>query len=212
MAAATTARRRTTKAAKPAPVEEPEVEELEETDEDELEEMEEDEVADSKPSKTSAAKQDVTFGIRDLCAHIKEETGNDVDPRALRTLIRKMAREENPRVDREIKAGNRSRYDWSGPNDPEVVAIVNAFKAGELEEEKKAKLEALKQQKAAKNAAKKKAAEEVAEEDDSEAEEPAPKPTARRTARKTTTRTRRAAKPEPEVVEDDDELDLDDED
>lgn len=213
-AAASTRRRTATKPAKP--VEPEEIEDLEETeaDEDELEEMEEDEVAETKPAAKKSTATEVTFGIRDLVAHIKEETGQDTDPRGLRTLIRKMARDGSGRVDREIKAGNRTRYDWSGPNDPEVVKIVEAFKAGELEAEKQAKLAALKEQKAKKTAAKKAAqAEELPEEDDEEVEEkPAPRRrvAAKKTAAKPATRTRRKA-PEPEVVEDDEELDLDDE-
>jgi hypothetical protein len=217
MPAAGTTRRRTS--TKPAKVVEPEeVEDLEETEADEdeeLEEMDEDEVADTKPTTKKSTASEVTFGIRDLVAHIKEETGQDTDPRGLRTLIRKMARDGSGRVDREIKAGNRTRYDWSGPNDPEVVKIVTAFKAGELEQEKQAKLAALKEQKAKKTAAKKAAqAEELPEEDDEEVEEkPAPRRRAAKKttagAPKTTTRTRRKA-PEPEVVEDDEELDLDD--
>lgn len=217
MPAAASTRRRTS--TKPAKVVEPEeVEDLEETeaDDEELEEMDEDEVAETKPTAKKSTVSDVTFGIRDLVAHIKEETGQDTDPRGLRTLIRKMARDGSGRVDREIKAGNRTRYDWSGPNDPEVVKIVAAFKAGELEQEKQAKLAALKEQKAKKTAAKKAAAaEEVQEDDGDEDEKPAPR---RRTAAKkttagtkTTTRARRKA-PEPEVVEDDEELDLDDDD
>jgi hypothetical protein len=213
-AAASTRRRTSTKAAKP--VEPEEVEDLEETeaDEDELEEMDEDEVADTKPVTKKSTATEVTFGIRDLVAHIKEETGQDTDPRGLRTLIRKMARDGSGRVDREIKAGNRTRYDWAGPNDPEVVKIVAAFKAGELEQEKQAKLAALKEQKAKKTAAKKAAAAEEVQEDDGEEEEEAPAPRRRTAAKKTAakpaaTRTRRKA-PEPEVVEDDEELDLDD--
>jgi hypothetical protein len=214
-AAGTTRRRTNTKPVKA--VEPEEVEDLEETeaDDEELEEMDEDEVADTKPATKKSTASEVTFGIRDLVAHIKEETGQDTDPRGLRTLIRKMARDGSGRVDREIKAGNRTRYDWSGPNDPEVVKIVEAFKAGELEQEKQAKLAALKEQKAKKTAAKKQAAAAEVEEDDGEEDEAPAKP-ARRTAAKkattakTTTRRRAAAKPEPEVVEDDEELDLDD--
>lgn len=222
--AATTRRRSATKP-KAAPVQEPEeveeeLEELEdesdteddaaEDEDDELEELEEDEVVDEKPASKKAKKTDsVTFGIRDLVALIKKETGEDTDPRGLRTLIRKMARDESGRVQREITPGNRTRYDWSGPNDPEVRAIVKAFKAGELEEDKKAKLAALKERKAAQVAAKKKAAEaESVEEADDEEEAPAPR---RRTAKKTTP-ARRKAKPAPvEEVEDDEELDLDEE-
>lgn len=218
MAAATT-RRRSTKAAKPA---EPEVEpeelteddELEAEDNDDLEELEEDEVSETKPATSKKAADTVTFGIRDLVDHIKAETGQDTDPRSIRTLIRKMARDGSGRVDREIKAGNRQRYDWSGPNDPEVAAIVAAFKGGELEAEKQAKLAALKEQKAAKVAAKKAAAASSAEEDDTDEDEaPSKKPaTRKRAAAKTPARRTRARKaPEPEVVEDDEELDLDDE-
>lgn len=145
---ATTTRRTSTKkaaTAKPAPAEV----------DDELEELEEDEVEEA-PAK---ATQAVTFGVADLCKVIntrraKEETeGKDVTPRELRTLIRKMAREDKPRVDREIKAGNRSRYDWSGPKDPEVQAIVKAYFGGELEADKQEKLAALKARKAEKVAA-----------------------------------------------------------
>ena len=208
MPAATRTRRATTKAAKPAEPEE--VEELEETDaDDELDELEEDEVAEEKPTTSKSSTQEVTFGIRDLVAHIEAETGQKTDPRSLRTLIRKMARDGSKRVNREIKAGNRTRYDWSGPNDPEVVAIVKAFKDGELEAEKQAKLQALKEQKAAKQAAKKKAAAADAVEED-EGEDEAPAKPARRTAKKTTARRTTKKAPEPEVVEDDEELDLDD--
>lgn len=198
--------------AKPAPVVEPEeLEEdedleVEDTDDEDLDELEADEVADEKPkTKKSSTSADVTFGIQDLVKEIKKQTGQDTDPRAIRTLIRKMARDGSGRVEREIVPGNRTRYDWSGPNDPEVRAIVEAFKGGELEAEKKAKLDKLKADKAAKAAAKKRAAEEAGEED----ETPAKKST-RRAAKKAAP-ARRTKKAEPvEEIEDDDELDLDD--
>lgn len=207
MAARTT---RTRAKAKAAP--EPEV-----TDEDDdLETLEEDEVTDAKPATKSTA-QEVTFGVRDLCDLIKTETGKDVTPREIRTLIRKMARDGSGRVEREIVPGNRSRYDWSGPNDPEVRKILVAFGAGELEADKQEKLAALKERKAAQTAAKKKAAAaaEVEEDDTEEDEAPAAKPAPRRrAAAKKTTATRRTRKPapEPEPVEDDEELDFDDSD
>lgn len=206
------AKKTTASKAKPAPapeVEEDELEDLEVEDndgDDELEELEEDEVEETKPAgkkKSAGRDADITFGIRDLVELINKTTGDSTDPRAVRTLIRKMARDESGRVDREIKAGNRARYNWTGPNDPEVVAILAAYKGGELEAEKQAKLSALKEQKAAKLAAKKKEAEE-AEGDEGSA--PAPK----RTAKKATTK--RPAKPAPvEEVEDDEELEFDDE-
>jgi hypothetical protein len=213
MAAATRTRRTaTTKPAKAEPVEEePEELEAEDTEEEDMEELEEDEVSDEKPApKKSSAAAEITFGIRDLVELIEKKTGQKTDPRGVRTLIRKMARDGSGRVNREITPGNRTRYDWSGPNDPEVVKIVKAFSDGELEAEKQAKLTALKENKAAKTAAKKAAAAEVEEADEDEA--PA-KPARRRTAaKKTTAPARRTRKqPEPELVEDDEELELDDE-
>ncbi len=185
---ATQTRRASTKkaaTAKPAPEAEVEDEELEELEEDEATEA---------PAK--AAAQAVTFGVADLCKLINKKRAsmenppgkNDVTPRELRTLIRKMARDNSGRVDREIVAGNRSRYDWSGPKDPEVLAIVKAYFGGELEADKAAKLQALKEQKAAKVAA-----------------APA-KPAAKKAPAK------KAAAPVVEEDEDDEELELEDED
>lgn len=129
------------------------VEDIEE-DED-LEELEELEEADETPKKgkKSAAQQEVTFGASDLAAHLSKKSDKAVSTRELRTLIRKMARDGTGRVDREIKAGNRTRYNWSGLDDPEVKAIIKAFNDGELEADKQEKLAKLKEQKAAKKAA-----------------------------------------------------------
>jgi hypothetical protein len=145
------------KKSKPAP--EPKVEdtELEEGDE-ELEELDEDEAEETPPAKKSAA-QDVIFGVSDLAKYLATKSGKKVTPRELRTLIRKMARDESGRVDREITPGNRTRYSWSGLKDPEVKAIIAAFNSGELEADKQAKLQELKDRKAKKDADKKAAAE-----------------------------------------------------
>lgn len=167
-------------APKPPPVED--TEELEEDDED-LEELEDDDEAEAAPKKASkaAAQSAVTFGVSDLAKYLVKKTGVKVDARGLRTLIRKMARDESGRVDREIIAGNRARYDWPlGLKDPEVKAIIAAFEGGELEADKQEKLQALKDRKAAqgpspkKKAAKKAARKpvvEVDEDDDEELEE-----------------------------------------
>ena len=120
--------------------------ELDEVDGEDVEE---------KPSK-KGGQEEVTFGASDLAKLLSEKSGKTVTTRELRTLIRKMARDGSGRVNREIKAGNRTRYNWSGPKDPEVKAIIAAFDSGELEADKKAKLEELKT-----NKAKKKAAEEA---------------------------------------------------
>lgn len=128
----------------------PEPEEIE--DDDELEELEEDEVEETAPAK-KAAQQAVTFGVSDLAKHLQAQ-GHKVDARGLRTLIRKMARDGSKRVEREIVAGNRSRYDWpKGLKDPEVKKIIAAFLGGELEQDKQEKLAALKERKASKDKA-----------------------------------------------------------
>ena len=159
-----------------------EVEDVEE--DEELEELEEAEETES-PKKRGGAAQEVTFGVADLCALIKKKTGQTVTTRALRTLIRKMARDGSNRVDREIVAGNRSRYDWTGPNDPEVKAILKAFTDGELEADKQEKLAALKERKASKT--------------------PAKKSTAKKSSAK-----RRAPEPVEELDDEDEELEEDD--
>jgi hypothetical protein len=145
-----TASKRTAKKAAPAPAPEPEVDEVELEDDEELDELEADEVEDA-PKKSAA--QEVTFGVSDLAKWLTQKFDKKVTPRELRTLIRKMARDGSGRVDRVITAGNRTRYDWpDGLKDPEVKAIVKAYKDGELEADKQEKLQALKDRKAAKDA------------------------------------------------------------
>lgn len=123
-----------------------------EPEELELEEVEGDE---AEASTTKGGQEEVTFGASDLARYLAEKTGKKVTPRELRTLIRKMARDGSKRVNREITPGNRTRYNWSGPEDPEVQAIIAAFEGGELEADKQAKLAELKENKAKKQAAKK---------------------------------------------------------
>jgi hypothetical protein len=177
MAARTATRKKA--AAKPQ-VTEPEPEEL---DEEELEEVEET-VESETPAKTSKGRPQVEFGIRQVCDLILQKHGKEVTPRELRVLARKLARDDSGRIDREIVAGNRAQYSWSGPKDPEVVALVEAYAAGEGEEEKRAKLAALKEKAAEKRAAQ-------------------PKKT-------TTKKAAKKADPVEELDDEDDELDLDD--
>lgn len=133
-----------------------------------------------KPAAKPAAKKaapveevetttEVTFGVKDLADLILEETGKTVTTRELRTLLRKMARDG--RIDRKIIPGNRTRYDWAGPEDPEVQAALEAYKSGELEADKKEKLAALKERKDAERAAKKAAAAEAEDDEDEELDE-----------------------------------------
>lgn len=179
-------------AAKPAPAPEPEEieEELDELgDDEEFEELEEAPAAAAPTGKkTRGGSDNVTFGVAHLAEHLTAKTKKQVTTRELRTLIRKMARDGKNRVQREIVAGNRSRYDWPlGLKDPEVKQIIAAYEGGEATEAKVEALTALKERNAAQRAAKKAAA---------------PAPTAKKAA---------AKKPAPPVEEnDDEELDFDD--
>lgn len=120
----------------------------------------------AKPAPALAAAE-TSFGVSDIAAIIKVRFNKDVKTRDLRTLLRKMARDG--RLDREIVAGNRDRWEWTGPEDPEVETILDAYEAGELEADKKEKLDALKARKAEQRAAKKAA--EADEDDESEDDE-----------------------------------------
>lgn len=122
-----------------------------------------------EPVEETTTTEEITFGVKDLCDLVKEKTGNDVSTREMRTLLRKMARDG--RIDREIIAGNRARYDWAGPEDPEVVAALAAFESGELEADKQEKLAALKERKAQQKAAKDAKAQEAEEDEDEELED-----------------------------------------
>ncbi len=122
-------------------------------EDEDLEELESDVDGEEAPKSKSKKDDGVTFGVADLVLLIKEETGKEFSTRDLRTLIRKMAREDNPRVDREVIPGNRARYDWpKGAKDPEVKRILTAVKGGEVEAGKKEALDALKARKAEKKA------------------------------------------------------------
>lgn len=123
----------------------------------------------TKPVETAAPVAEEVFGVSNIAELIKAETGKEVKTRDLRTLLRKMARDG--RLNREIVAGNRDRWTWSGPEDPEVEAILEAFNDGELERDKQEKLQALKDRKAEQRAAAKALAESEATDDEEELEE-----------------------------------------
>lgn len=121
-------------------VEDVELAELEEADEDET------------PAKAKKAEEPAIWGVRNLIALIKEKTGKEYKPREVRTLLRKLAR-DGKQIDREIVAGNKTRYAWTGPTDPEVKLILKSVKGGAIEASKKAALDKLKADKAARDAA-----------------------------------------------------------
>lgn len=131
------------------------VEEVEELEDDlEVEELDED-VEEEKPAtKTRKKRADApAFGIQELCALLEEEMGKAYTPREVRTQLRKMARDGSGRIEREVTPDNRSRYSWTGADDPEVQEIIKAVTGGEIEENKKAALDALKEKKAKEKAA-----------------------------------------------------------
>lgn len=118
-------------------------------DEAELEELD----SDAEEGDGTEAEKELVWGVQDLCKLLKKKTGKDYKPREVRTLLRKMAREKNPRVSRVIEADNRTRYAWGGPEDPEVKRIIKAVTGGEIEANKTEALQRLKADKAAKMAA-----------------------------------------------------------
>ncbi len=177
-------RRPTKKAAAKPPVEEPE----EVLEDEEFDEVEEGEVEEAPAKKSSGpGRPTVDFGIRHVCDILTKKTGKTVEPRELRTLARRLARDEqNQRIDREIVAGNRTMYSWPDANHPEVKALMAAYLGGEGEIEKKQKLDALKASKA--------------------------KPAATAPAAKKATAKKATAKAKPvEVIEDDEDEELFDE-
>ena len=160
-----------TKASKAkAPVEDLELEDLD-TDVEETE-------ASAKAKKGSKAKDTITFGVPHLCEYLTEKTGKTVTGRELRAQIRRMARDESGRVNREITQDNRSRYDWpDGLKDPEVKAIIAAYEDGEPEVAKQKALADLKERgakkkkdKAAKGGKSKKAPKAEVEDDEDDFE------------------------------------------
>jgi hypothetical protein len=121
----------------------------------------------SAPVEPEVTEEAEVFGVAQVAELIKVRTGKDVKTRDLRILLRKLARDG--RLDREIVAGNRARWEFDGPSDARVEVILEAFENGELEADKKEKLDALKARKAQQKAEAKAAAE--AEEGDEELED-----------------------------------------
>jgi hypothetical protein len=151
--ATATARRRGGKAdpkpAKPAP--EPEVEDIDDLEEDEVEDVEEEPEEEPAPKsrkkKTAESKKKAevpTNGTQWLADHVNSVLGTEYKAYDLRVVLRKLA--QKGKLQREVGA-DRSRYDFSGPKDPVVLAVIKMLKSGELERDKKAKLDQLKAKK-----------------------------------------------------------------
>lgn len=146
------------------PVEEV-VEELDTTDA-ELELDEDDEVEEEAPApkakkkapaKAKAEKpaaEKIEFGSGWLAEHVNSEAGTSHTPYTLRILLRKLTAEGTLKRD---ESQGRARYSFTGPEDPQVKAIVEAVKSGTDEKAKQERLDALKAKRAEAKAAKPKA-------------------------------------------------------
>lgn len=120
---ATTKSRRTTKKAAPAE------DDLDE-DIDATEDIEEDE--EPAPKKTSRAKKAPakkaapkaeTKGTAWLREHVSETLGQDVEATKLRIVLRKLIK------DGDIESPKDGRYQFDGPRDPNVKAVIAALRA-----------------------------------------------------------------------------------
>lgn len=170
---------------------------VEEVDElEELEELEEEAPpkkskktakAEEKPAKKPrrAASEDdeetSAYNAKWLCEYITEQTGKEYTPASLRVLLRKMARSGD--LAREVGV-DRGRYEFTGPNDSVVKAVLKAVKEGAIEKEKTERLQAVKDKKAAGKKAKADPEPEDDDEDDEDEEEEAPAPKKKATRRR----------------------------
>jgi hypothetical protein len=124
-------KKRATRSRKAAPKPEPEPE-PEEEDDDELEdvadddELEDEEEAPAKGKRQPPKRRVIEFGTNWLAEHVNEKCGTSHSPYTLRALIRKMVKEKA--FDRNV-GEDRSRYEFSGPKDPKVLAIVKYVNA-----------------------------------------------------------------------------------
>jgi hypothetical protein len=107
-------------------------------------------------TKAAPASDRSEFDSNWLAAHVTEETGIEYDGRAVRMLLRKLAKDGH--LAREIGT-DRSRYDFPrGANDPTVKAVIKLIKSGEAKAVAQEGLAEAKASKAAKAAPAKKAA------------------------------------------------------
>jgi hypothetical protein len=163
---------------------------------DELDEVEDDE---EEPAKKAGPKRaPIQYGSAWAAEQVNELAGTQHSAYTLRALIRQMVKAGA--FDRAV-GEDRSRYEFTGPNDKKLAAIVK-FAKKKAAEPKASRTDALEKARAAR-AANLAAAKAAKEEDSDEEETPAPK------RRKTKAK---AAKPAPEPVDADEEFeDLDDE-
>lgn len=126
------------------------------------------------PAPKAAKAEAIEYGSAWLVDHVNTEAGTSYSASALRILLRKLTRDGVLNRDSE----GRQRYNFpKGANDPQVKAIVKAVKSGAGEKAKQERLDALKEQRAAKKtpakpkARAKKVVEEVEDDDDLDVDE-----------------------------------------
>lgn len=119
-----------------------------------------------KPAKAPVEK--IEFGSAWLAEHVNAEAGTSYDAYNLRILLRKLRKEGTLVHDGE----GRARYSFTGAEDPQVVAIVEAVKSGAAEKAKAERLDELKEKrKTTKKTSKKAAAQAEAAEPEAEEED-----------------------------------------
>lgn len=125
MAARTSTRtRRTSKKAKPEPEEELEDDELEVEEEEDEEDEEPAPKARSKkkaPAKKAAPAKEV-LGSAWLKEHVNDTLGSDHESTKLRIVLRKLIK------DGTIDSPKDGRYQFTGPKDPNVKAVIAALR------------------------------------------------------------------------------------
>lgn len=135
----------------------------------------------TKPAAETTEKAEAK-GTNWLAEHVNAETGSSYDGYGIRILLRSLTKEG-------VIERGEGRYNFAGPRDKTVLAVVKAVKSGAADKAKAERLESLKAKKTAAKPA---------------VEEETPAPAAKRT------RTRKAAAAKPAVEEDDTDLDIDD--
>lgn len=149
----------------------------------------------------AATAEPTQYGTEWLAEHVNDATGKSYDGYSIRILLRKLVQED------EIDRGE-GRWNFTGPKDPAVRAVLAAVKSGKADDVKKERLESLKK-KTAKPATKTRAkAAPVVEDEDEDEPTPAPR---RRTRKAPAAKApvRRGRPRKAAVVEDEDDVDID---
>lgn len=75
----------------------------------------------AKKEKTPS-KPKIEFGAAQLAAHVSQVTETTVDSKAVRMVLRRLTSEGK------LEHEQGGRYEFTGPEDPRVVVVVDAFR------------------------------------------------------------------------------------